>query len=49
MAGSHRSGKNTARDTYRHPCATLTNRDQDRDKYLAIGASDRMTLKFVKP
>jgi predicted methyltransferase len=28
---------------------TLTNRDQDRDKYLAIGESDRMTLKFVKP
>lgn len=23
--------------------------DQDRDKYLAIGESDRMTLKFVKP
>jgi predicted methyltransferase len=22
---------------------------QDRDKYLAIGESDRMTLKFVKP
>lgn len=28
---------------------TLANRDQDRDKYLAIGESDRMTLKFVKP
>ena len=28
---------------------TLTNRDQDRDKYQAIGESDRMTLKFVKP
>ncbi len=24
-------------------------KDQDRDKYLAIGESDRMTLKFVKP
>lgn len=23
--------------------------DQDRDKYLAVGESDRMTLKFVKP
>ena len=23
--------------------------DQDREKYLAIGESDRMTLKFVKP
>jgi predicted methyltransferase len=28
---------------------TLANRDQDREKYLAIGESDRMTLKFVKP
>jgi len=24
-------------------------KDQDRDKYVAIGESDRMTLKFVKP
>ena len=23
--------------------------DKDREKYLAIGESDRMTLKFVKP
>jgi len=23
--------------------------NQDREKYLAIGESDRMTLKFVKP
>ena len=23
--------------------------DEDRDKYLAIGESDRMTLRFVKP
>jgi predicted methyltransferase len=23
--------------------------DKDRDKYLAIGESDRMTLRFVKP
>jgi predicted methyltransferase len=28
---------------------TLTLRDKDRDKYLAIGESDRMTLRFVKP
>lgn len=28
---------------------TLTLKDQDRDKYLGIGESDRMTLKFVKP
>lgn len=27
----------------------LINGDVDRDKYLAIGESDRMTLKFVKP
>jgi predicted methyltransferase len=28
---------------------TLTLGDQDKDKYLAIGESDRMTLKFEKP
>lgn len=28
---------------------TLTLKDIDREKYLAIGESDRMTLKFVKP
>ncbi len=28
---------------------TLEEGDKDRDKYLAIGESDRMTLKFVKP
>lgn len=28
---------------------TLALGDQDRDRYLAIGESDRMTLKFVKP
>jgi predicted methyltransferase len=27
---------------------TLANTDKDREKYLAIGESDRMTLKFVK-
>jgi predicted methyltransferase len=28
---------------------TLALGDKDRDKYLAIGESDRMTLKFIKP
>jgi len=28
---------------------TLTLKDKDRDRYLAIGESDRMTLRFVKP
>lgn len=28
---------------------SLDNGDKDREKYLAIGESDRMTLKFVKP
>jgi predicted methyltransferase len=28
---------------------TLELGDKDREKYLAIGESDRMTLKFVKP
>jgi predicted methyltransferase len=28
---------------------TLRLRDQDRDRYVAIGESDRMTLRFVKP
>jgi len=28
---------------------TLELGDKDKDKYLAIGESDRMTLKFVKP
>jgi predicted methyltransferase len=28
---------------------TLREGDKDRDRYLAIGESDRMTLKFVKP
>ena len=27
----------------------LANKDVDREKYMAIGESDRMTLKFVKP
>lgn len=43
------------RDTKDHPKGvwtlppTLTMKDQDRAKYLAIGESDRMTLRFVKP
>lgn len=43
------------RDTKDHPKGvwtlppTLTLKDQDRDKYQAIGESDRMTLRFVKP
>ncbi|MGD9811493.1 MAG: class I SAM-dependent methyltransferase [Sphingobium sp.] len=28
---------------------TLTLKDQDRDKYLSVGESDRMTLRFRKP
>jgi predicted methyltransferase len=28
---------------------TLSRGEVDRDKYLAIGESDRFTLKFVKP
>jgi len=28
---------------------TLREGDKDRAKYLAIGESDRMTLKFIKP
>ena len=28
---------------------SLTLKDQDREKYLAIGESDRMTLRFRKP
>ena len=43
------------RDTKDHPMGvwtlppTLALGDQDRDKYLTIGESDRMTLGFVKP
>ncbi len=43
------------KDTKDHPKGvwtlppTLRLGDQDREKYLAIGESDRMTLKFVKP
>lgn len=44
-----------AKDTKKHPKGvwtlppTLRLKNQDRDKYLAIGESDRMTLKFRKP
>lgn len=43
------------KDTADHPKGvwtlppTLRLKDVDRDKYLAIGESDRMTLKFIKP
>ena len=43
------------RDTKDHPMGvwtlppTLRLGDQDREKYLAIGESDRMTLRFVRP
>ena len=43
------------KDTKDHPKGvwtlppTLALGDEDREKYLAIGESDRMTLKFVKP
>jgi predicted methyltransferase len=43
------------KDTTDHPKGvwtlppTLALGDKDREKYLAIGESDRMTLKFVKP
>lgn len=43
------------KDTKNHPAGvhslppTLALGDQDRAKYLAIGESDRLTLKFIKP
>ena len=43
------------RDTKDHPSGvwtlppTLSLREKDREKYVAIGESDRMTLKFIKP
>lgn len=43
------------RDTKDHPKGvwtlppTLSLKDVDREKYLAIGESDRMTLRFIKP
>jgi predicted methyltransferase len=44
-----------AKDTHDHPegvwtlLPDLALGDRDRDKYVAIGESDRLTLKFVKP
>jgi len=43
------------RDTHDHPEGvwtlppTLALGDDDRDKYLAVGESDRLTIKFIKP
>jgi predicted methyltransferase len=43
------------RDSADHPRGvwslppSLRGGDEDRERYLAIGESDRMTLKFVKP
>jgi predicted methyltransferase len=43
------------KDTKNHPEGvwtlppTLKLKDKDREKYLAIGESDRMTIKFIKP
>ena len=43
------------RDSADHPSGvwalppTLANKETDKAKYLAIGESDRMTLKFRKP
>ena len=43
------------KDTANHPNGVwalppvLANKEKDKDVYLAIGESDRMTLKFVKP
>ncbi len=54
FAGSSPVNNNPA-DTKNYPDGvwtlppTLTLGDKDRDRYLAIGESDRMTLKFVKP
>ena len=57
-AGFELSGKSEVnanpKDTKDHPSGvwtlppTLTRGDEDKDKYLAIGESDRMTLRFVK-
>jgi len=46
---------NNVKDTKDYPGGvwtlppTLAEKDKDREKYLAIGESDRFTLKFVKP
>ena len=58
-AGFQLAGKSeinaNPKDDHDHPKGvwtlppTLALKDVDRDKYLAIGESDRMTLRFVKP
>lgn len=54
LAGRTDTNRNP-RDTHDHPQGvwtlppSLALGDEDRDKYLAIGESDRYTLKFVKP
>jgi predicted methyltransferase len=54
LAGKSEISANSL-DTKDHPRGvwtlppTLALAEKDRDKYLAIGESDRMTLKFVKP
>lgn len=54
FAGSSEVNAN-AKDTTLHPKGVwtlpprLALEDKDKEKYLAIGESDRMTLKFVKP
>jgi predicted methyltransferase len=43
------------KDTHDHPRGvwtlppSLAMGDEDQEKYLAIGESDRMTLRFIKP
>jgi predicted methyltransferase len=46
--GNPKDTKDYAKGVWTLP-PTLRLGDQDREKYLAIGESDRMTLKFVKP
>jgi predicted methyltransferase len=54
LAGKSEINAN-ARDTTDHPEGvwtlppTLRLKDKDKEKYLSIGESDRMTLKFIKP
>ncbi len=52
LAGSSEINANP-KDLRDHPVwnlpPTLRQGEKDRDKYLAIGESDRMTLKFIKP
>ena len=43
-----KDGKNHPKGVWTLP-PTLRLKDQDREKYLAVGESDRMTLKFIKP